>query len=145
MLILLSLAVIGFVFLFSCGILSGSFDLMSGVWGSWSTALLVVIIDVSIIVVGNRPSRMLNYELSEEGFKINDYLTDFSKFKSFSVSHDGEFWSLILIPAQRFGLEVSSYIPEDKGEEIVDFLAKVLPMENPRSELMNKLIRKLKL
>lgn len=116
------------------------------VWSkNWIGIGLVVIIVVALQVVGSKPARMMEYKLSEEGLTINGQLHLFSEYRGFGVRHDGQFWQLVLLPTARFAPETSIFIRDDHGEEIVDVLGQILPMEQVNKDIIGNIARKLKL
>ena len=116
------------------------------IWGQqWITIGLIVVVVVALQVVGSQPARMMDYELSEEGLKINGHLHPFSEYRGFGVRNDGHFWQLVLLPTARFGTETSIFIRDDHGEQIVDMLGRILPMEQLNKDFIGSIARKLKL
>jgi hypothetical protein len=116
------------------------------VWAQqWITIALIIIIIIGLQVVGNKPSRMIDYSLSSEGLTINGRLHPFSEYRGFGVRHDGHFWQLVLLPTARFAMETSIFIRDEHGEEIVDFLGAILPMEQINKDIIGHIARKLKL
>ena len=116
------------------------------VWGQqWITIGLIVVVVVALQVVGNKPARMMEYGLSPDGLTINGQLHPFGEYCGFGVRHDGNFWQLVLLPVARFGTETSIFIRDDHGEEIVDMLGKILPMEQINKDIIGNIARKLKL
>jgi hypothetical protein len=51
----------------------------------------------------------------------------------------------MLIPTKRFAPGVSVYFPTEVGEQIVDILGQRLPMENLKLDLVDVVVRKLRL
>lgn len=116
------------------------------IWGQqWITIGLIVIVVVALQVVGSKPARMMEYKLSHEGLTINGQLHLFSEYRGFGVRHDGHFWQLVMLPTARFATETSIFIRDDHGEEIVDMLGKILPMEQLNKDIIGSISRKLKL
>ena len=111
----------------------------------WSTAMLAIIIFITIMIISRRPSRTIDYAVSDEGVLVNNKVLPYDNFRAFGVLQDGSLWAIMLIPNKRFGVEVTMYIPEDKGEQVIDILGSVLPMENVKLGPAEKMARKLKL
>lgn len=107
----------------------------------WATMALVVLIALAIVAVNKKPSKLSRYEVSDEGVSVNGAVHSYNEFRSFGVRHDGEFWSLVLIPVKRFASETTIFIKEDQGEEIVDLVAQFLPMEKLRADIFGKITR----
>lgn len=112
---------------------------------SWTFAALLVVIAVVILVLAKRPPRIMNYSLSEKGLHIGDTLHAFSDFRAFGVIHDGQEYSIMLIPTKRFLPGITVYFPEASGEDIVDALGSRLPMQELRLDVIDKIVRKLRL
>lgn len=112
---------------------------------SWTFAALLVVIAIVIVVLAKRPPRLMSYSLSEKGLHIGDTLHAFSDFRAFGIIHDGEEYSIMLIPTKRFLPGVTIYFPEEAGEEIVDALGSRLPMQDLRLDVVDRIVRKLRL
>lgn len=113
--------------------------------GSWSFAVLLVVIAAVIIILAKRPPREIEYSLSEEGLHVDNTLHKYADFKSFGVIRDGEEFSIMLIPRRRFQPGITVYFPEEAGEDIVDVLGSRLPMRDLHLDAVDKLVRKLRL
>jgi hypothetical protein len=113
--------------------------------GSWSFAALLAVIAVVVVVYSRRPPRELNYMIDDEGLTIDSTLHKFSSFKSFGVIHDGDQFSVMLIPTQRFQPAISVYFPEEAGEDIVDMLGGRLPMKELHLDIIDRITRILRL
>jgi hypothetical protein len=109
-----------------------------------STIGLMIVVFVSVIVVNKRKPREVNYALTDEGLFIEDRLRPFGEFRSFGVARENDLWAVILVPTKRFGLAVTIYIPEDRGERIVDLLGAHLPMTQTSASAIDKLSSRFK-
>lgn len=107
--------------------------------------ILVPVMAVALFVYVNRPPRVMDYTLSRKGLHINDTLYPFSDFKGFGVIHDGKEFSVLLLPVKRFKPGVSVYFPEESGEAIVDILGTRLPMQKLHLDIVDRIIRKLRI
>lgn len=107
--------------------------------------ILIPVMAVALIVYSQRPPRLIDYTLSTKGLHINDRLYAFEEFKGFGVIRDGQEYSIMLIPIKRFKPGVSVYFPEEAGEAIVDLLASHLPMQKLRLDIIDRIIRKLRI
>jgi len=112
---------------------------------SISFAILVPVMAAALLVYSHRPPRLLDYTLSRQGLHVNDRLYPFADFKSFGVIHDGQEYSVMLIPTKRFRAGVTVYFPEEAGEAIVDMLGARLPMQELHLDFIDRIIRKLRL
>lgn len=112
---------------------------------SISFTILIPVMAVALVVYSQRPPRLLDYTLSSKGLHINDRLYPFNEFKGFGVIRDGKEYSVMLIPIKRFRPGVSVYFPEEAGEAIVDILGTRLPMQKLNLDVVDKVIRKLRI
>ena len=113
---------------------------------SWTFSVLVIVMAIAVIIYTRRSPRMLTYGISgEQGLYVGERLYHFEEFKAFGLIKDGEHNSVMLIPTKRFSPGVSVYFPEDAGEEIVDILGQRLPMENLKLDIIDVIVRKLRL
>lgn len=113
---------------------------------SYTFSILVVVMGASLIVYTQRPPKEIDYTLSgDQGLYIGEKLYHFSEFKAFGLLRDKDQHSIMLIPIKRFALGVSVYFPEEAGERIVDILGARLPMETMKIDLIDNIVRKLRL
>ncbi|MBC7564970.1 hypothetical protein H7100_01920 [Candidatus Saccharibacteria bacterium] len=113
---------------------------------SYTFSVLVVVMAIAVIIYTRRPPRMLTYALSgKQGLYVGERLYHFDEFKAFGLIKDGEHNSIMLIPRKRFSPGVSVYFPEEAGEQIVDILGKQLPMEELKLDIIDIVVRKLRL
>lgn len=112
---------------------------------AWSFTALIVVIAVVVVVYTRRPPRELTYSLTNNGLVIDQTLHSFSSFKSFGIIRDGEEFSVMLIPTQRFQPGVTVYFPEEAGEDIVDMLGSRLPMKELHLDVVDRVVRILRL
>lgn len=107
--------------------------------------ILVPVMAIALFVYVNRPPRIIDYTLSRQGLHINDRLYPFADYKGFGVIHDGKEYSIMLLPTKRFKPGVSVYFPEASGEAIVDMLGARLPMQTLHLDIIDRIIRKLRI
>jgi hypothetical protein len=101
---------------------------------------------VALVIYIRRPARTIQYTLSgRQGLYIGEQLHHLSDFRAFGLIEDGDHHSIMLIPVKRFSPGVSVYFPEEAGEQIVDILGQRLPMETLKLDLIDILVRKLRL
>ncbi len=112
---------------------------------SWSFAVLLVVIAAVIVILSKRPPRVMEYALSEDGLHIDNTVHKYEDFKSFGVIHDTNEFSVMLIPRRRFMPGITVYFPEEAGEDIVDVLGSRLPMRDLHLDVVDRIVRKLRL
>lgn len=113
---------------------------------SWTFSALVIVMAVALVIYIRRPPRSLTYSLSPaQGLYVGERLYHFDEFKAFGLIEDDGHYSIMLIPRKRFAPGVSVYFPDDAGERIVDILGQRLPMENLKLDVVDVIVRKLRL
>ena len=116
------------------------------VWLQWWTFTAVVILSVvSLLIYVLRPARTLKYSISNKGLTEGTRVYNFEDFKSFGILQDDTNFAIVLIPRKRFSAAVTVYFPKEKGEEIVDQFGARLPMEAVKLDIVDKLVRKLRI
>ncbi len=113
-------------------------------FGAISAVFLATVVYAAIIILARHPANEIHYELSEAGIKIEDTLKSFAEYRAFGVQQLGSLWRIVLIPTKRFGIQDSIFIPEDKGETIVDFIGAHLPIEEVREDPTEKILNLIK-
>lgn len=113
---------------------------------SYTFSILVAVMAIAVVIYSRRPPRLINYALSgSQGLYVGEKLYHFNEFKAFGLIQDGENHSIMLLPIKRFAPGVSVYFPEEVGEEIVDILGARLPMEKLKLDVVDIVVRKLRL
>jgi hypothetical protein len=111
----------------------------------WSFTALIIVMFIALMVYVKRPPRLLTYSLDDTGLRIGDELHSFEKFRSFGLLHDGQHFSVMMLPIKRFGQSVNVYFDEANGEKIVDILGAFLPMEDVHLDFIDNILRRLRL
>jgi hypothetical protein len=107
---------------------------------------VIVLAAVALVLHITRKPRTLHYSLSKDGLSEGNNLYTFDQFKSFGIVDDGKsHYSLVLVPKKRFGMRVTVFFPESEGEQIVDMFGARLPMEPVKSDLLDQLVRWLRI
>lgn len=112
---------------------------------SWSFALVIAAAAAALMVYVGRPPRTINYVLNSKGLYVDDMLRPIEQYKAFGVRRDSDQFILTLLPTKRFMPSMTAYFPESAGEEIVDFLAARMPMQEIQPDTIDKIVRKLRL
>lgn len=106
-------------------------------------ALLIVVMAVALAVIARRPSREIQYQLSEAQLRVGEKTFPLGNFRAFGVVQEGAIYSVSLTPVKRFRPSVNVYFPQELGEQIVDILGSVLPMEDMKPDMIDKITEKL--
>lgn len=110
---------------------------------NYTFAILIVVMAIAVAVWAKRPAAEMNYQLNAAGVSVNGKLFAIHDFRAFGVLQDGGIYAVTLLPIKRFSPGVTIYFPHELGEQIVDTLGAVLPMEDMQPDWIDKLTRKL--
>ncbi len=111
----------------------------------WSFLVLIVVATIALVIYIMRPPRTLHYKLTAEGIEEGKYTLKYEDYRSFGVLNENNHYSIVLIPKKRFSPRIMIYFPEDSGEKIVDVFGERLPMEPVKLDLVDQLIRLLRI
>lgn len=112
----------------------------------WWTFLVVIILSaVALVIYTVRPPRIIQYSLTKKGLTEGGNFHAFESFKSFGFLHENGHFAIVLTPRKRFSPRVTVYFPESQGEVIIDALGARLPMEDVHMDLLDKLIKFLRI
>ena len=111
----------------------------------WTFLLLIIVAVIALLTYTLRSPRLLHYSLSDKGLSEGNNLYLFNDFRSFGVLNENNHFSIVLMPKKRFGTRVTVYFPESEGEQIVDVFGSKLPMEPVKLDLLDRLVRFLRI
>jgi hypothetical protein len=106
---------------------------------------LIAVMAIALLIYVKRPPQVIHYSLAESGLQIGETYHSFNNFRAFGIIQDGAFFAVKLLPTGRFSQELTIYFSEDTGEEIVDLLGEFLPMEQLQLDIVDRLLRRLRL
>ena len=112
---------------------------------AWTFTAVLVAIAVVILIYIRRPPHVMTYSLSNDGLNIDQALHRYEEFKAFGVIRDGQEFSVMLVPRKRFQPGITVYFPEEAGEDIVDALGSRLPMQDLHLDVVDRIVRTLRL
>ena len=116
------------------------------VWLQWWTfTALIVLCIVSLLIYVLRPPRKIQYVVDGKGLTEGERVYLFDDYRAFGVLQDDANFAIVLMPRKRFSPAVTVYFPKEKGEEIVDVFGARLQMEEVKLDLIDKLVRKLRI
>jgi uncharacterized membrane protein YobD (UPF0266 family) len=111
----------------------------------WSFCILIVVGVIALMLYILRPPRKLHYVLDNKGLTEGNKFYSYDEFKSFGILSEDNHYSIVLTPRKRFNPRNNVFFPETQGEEIVDMFGEHLPMEPVELDLLDKLIRLLRI
>lgn len=113
---------------------------------SYTFSALIVVMAIALAVLNRRPPGQIDYALSpRQGLYVGEVLHRYDEFRSFGVINDNGNNFIKLIPIKRFSVGVSVYFPTELGEAIVDILGARIPMEDLKLDVVDTVVRKLRL
>ena len=92
-----------------------------------------------------RPPRKIDYALDSEGLHEGGRVYKFEDFKAFGLLRDGAHFAIVMTPRKRFAAAVTVFFPEEKGEAIVDAFGAKLPMEEVEPDMLDKIVKFLRI
>ena len=127
-------------------IIIGALFVALSVWLQWWTfTALIVLSVIALIVYSTRPPRILHYELTKTGLTDGSRTYKYSDYKAFGILKENSHFSIIMIPRKRFSPRVTVYFPETHGEAIVDAFGAHLPMAEVRLDILDRIIKFLRI
>jgi len=112
---------------------------------AWTFLVVIILSVFALIIYALRPPRILHYSLSNKGLSEGDRVYDYADFKAFGILREGNHFAIVLTPRKRFAPRVTVYFPENRGEQIVDMFGARLPMEEVKLDMLDKLIKFLRI
>ncbi len=107
------------------------------------TTAVIIVSGILIGIYASKKPRVVNYQLTPNGFTVNGRYYNFSSYRSFSVVHHGGSSSVVLTPLKRFMPYMYIYFSDDMAEKIEAVLTGVLPKETSRQDFIDNLLRKI--
>jgi hypothetical protein len=109
--------------------------------------LSAITIAFAIVILGAysyRKPKNINYAVSQDGIGVGTRVYVYEEFRSFTAVPEGPYLSVTLFPLKRFAPLVGLYYMGEDESLIVDFLSERLPMQEPKSDLVDNLMRRIK-
>lgn len=110
----------------------------------WISATVTLFAGLMFGVYASRKPRQITYTLSSDGLEIDGKLHPFSEYRSFSAQEEGAFYSISLLPHQRFGLLTTVYYDPADEEKIFDILSTRVPHEQRRPDPVEQFMRRIR-
>ena len=116
------------------------------VWLQWWTfTALIVLCVISLLIYVLRPPRKIKYSVDAKGLTEGEKTYYFDDYRAFGILQDDTNFAIVMMPRKRFSPAVTVYFPQEKGEEIVDVFGAKLQMEEVKLDLIDKIVRKLRI
>ena len=91
-----------------------------------------------------RKPKVQTYAIDSRGLRIGEKLYSFQGFKSFSIAEEGAIASIVLLPLKRFMPPLTVYVAPDMEDQIIGFLAELLPLEQHRQDAVDGLLKRIR-
>lgn len=111
----------------------------------WTFVVVIILSAIALVIYTVRPPRVVHYSLTKKGLSEGNIFHSFDDFKSFGFLQENGHFAIVLTPRKRFSPQVTVYFPESQGEAIIDALGVRLPMEEVHMDLLDKLIKFLRI
>ena len=127
--------------------LSGAAVVIAGIiWLVTRDIVTAVIVMSGIALLGvyaSRKPRQESYALDEHGLSIGNRHYSYQDFRSFSLVPEGAFVGIEFAPLKRLATYTTVYYDPADEERILGILTEHLPMEPPRSDMTDRLMRQI--
>lgn len=108
------------------------------------SAGVVIFGAVALGVYGARPPRQLTYQLDSSGLTIGQKSFNYNDFRSFAVVPEGAFSSIVFVHHKRFAPLTTIYCAPDNEDQVIDMLARRLPVEEHKIDAVEHLMRRIR-
>ncbi len=110
---------------------------------SWLTVALFVIVLTAVLISTKRPREKVKFLINHDGIFVNESLYKFERYKFFGIRELNGYFSIVLFPVKKLETELVINFKEELGEQIVDFLAEYLPLQQLEESLVDRIIQKI--
>jgi hypothetical protein len=106
---------------------------------------LVILVCAGVLgFYASRQPRQLPYRLDDQGIMIGQKFFGYENFRSFAIMQEGAFDSLVFMPLKRFSQLTTIYYAPELADQIVDFLANRLPMEERQPDTVDRFMNRIR-
>jgi len=100
------------------------------------TAVIILFSLIGLTYFSGRKPREQQFSVSAEGVQVGRNFYSFHDFRSFSVVEEPGSVSIILVPLKRFMPAVNIYVSAEHSEQVVNFVASILPFEQLKTDVV---------
>ena len=113
---------------------------------SWSFVALILVSALGIVVLRkSNHAQIISYSLSTHGVYMGENFHSYDEFRAFGILQEENVYSIILLPKKRFSPSTTIYFNKEDGEKITDIIGVRLPMEEVQLDIIDRIVRKMKL
>ena len=111
---------------------------------------VVAVVSIALIAilfgaVASHKPRTMQYTIDSTGITIGKKVFSYGEFKSFGLVKEEAFSNITLAPLKRFSPPLSIYYPPEEEENIVQVLSAYLPIAPVQSDMIDALLRRIRL
>ena len=107
------------------------------------TSAVLLVSGILIAIYAGKKPKVVNYQLTRNGFTVNGKYYEFSSFRSFAIIHQGVGASAVLTPLKRFLPYSYIYFERDLEDQIATALSEVLPFEDQHTDSVESFLRRI--
>lgn len=127
--------------LFTLALAAGLYFILGG---DIFAPIIVGILGLTFGVAGSRNPRNLAYAIDGEDLIVENRRFKLDSFKSFTIVHENNTVSLLLMPIKRFSTSLSLYVPEEKLDQVVQSISTFLPVEEHQPGYVDKILSRIR-
>lgn len=128
------------IIMFAAIVLAGGFYLLARDFITSITILLAITI---VGAYGMRRPKVINYKLSRQGIDVGTKHFYYESFRSFTANQEGIYLNITFMPLQRFSPGIGMCCSAKEQEQVMDFLADMLPYEHREPDILEKLMQRI--
>lgn len=108
------------------------------------SAIVILILGITVAFYGRLKPRVLDYSIDKTGINVGNKFYLFNQFKSFSIIEDQAIPSIHLMPIKKLMMPITIYIDPAGADKIIDILGEILPFEDRKRDIADKISQKLR-
>ncbi len=108
------------------------------------TSVIVLLALVGLAYFSGKKPREQQFSVSADGIQVGRNYYPFHDFHSFSIIEEPSSTSVVLAPLKRFLPAVNVYIPKDYEESVINLIANILPFEQPKTDIVDSIMRRIR-
>jgi hypothetical protein len=108
------------------------------------SAIVILILGITVAFYGRLKPRVLDYSIDKTGIYVGSKFYLFTQFKSFSIIEDQAIPSIHLMPIKKLMMPITIYIDPAGADKIIDILGDILPFEDRKRDIADKISQKLR-
>lgn len=114
--------------------------------GDFVSTVLVVVAVFGLTFAASRPSGVQQFDMYNDGIQIGQRFYPYQSYKYYAIDDDPIAHSIVLMPLKRFSPALTIPIGHPENiEPITDYLAQVLPHQAYKPDVVDWLMKKIRL